>query len=96
MGKIVINIESKYDRGDIVAFHNNHTRSSGKIEVGIIESYYVDQSCDNTIWYNIRVSENEEYTYTHNGDLAEWDILGKLDDELSEIARKKILGKDYE
>ena len=32
----------------------------------------------------LRVNSNTVYTYSNHGDIAEWDIVGKLDSELKE------------
>ena len=82
MGKIVRTFETEYDVGDVVIFNNNK-----QLNVGIVEGYYEDDGC---IWYNIRISEKFVYTYSNGGDIAEFDILGKLDDSLKESCMKII------
>lgn len=86
MGTINFSIETEYDRGDVVIF-----KTGDCIKVGIIESYYVDTSCDNSIWYDIRISKTFVYTYSNKGDICENQIIGKLDDKLSNEAKKVIL-----
>lgn len=75
MGKISIEIETEYEKGDIVVF-----KKDSKLLVGRIEGYYVDATANNSLWFNIRVNKNLVYSYS-NGDIAEWDIISKIDDE---------------
>lgn len=77
MPKISIDVETWYDRGDVVVF-NYHD----KLMVGVITSYYVDHDAGRSIWYNISISKDTTLNYTNGGDIAEFDILGKLDDPL--------------
>lgn len=79
MGKVIEEYTSQYDVGDVVIFSN-----SSRLFLGIIEGYYIDHSCDNSFWYNIRVNSNTVYTYSNHSDIAEWDIVGKLDNGLKE------------
>lgn len=83
MGKIVQEFETKYDVGNVVVFEKNN-----QLNVGIIEGYYEEDGC---IWYNIRISSKFVYTYSNGGDIAEWDIVGKLEGEFIEDSYKKIL-----
>lgn len=76
MGKIIMEFETEYNVGDVVIFEKND-----KLQVGIIEGYYMD--CD-TFWFNIRISTDYVYTYSNGGDIAEYDIVGKLDGILKE------------
>ena len=73
MGKIIREFETEYDVGDIVIF-----RKGNNILVGIVEGFYLD---DNTIWYNIRISETFVFTYSNGGDIGEFDIIGKITDK---------------
>lgn len=86
MGRIDLSYETLYDRGDVVIFEH-----AGHIEAGIIESYYTDRE---TIWYDIRVNLDTVYSYSVEGDIAEYEIIGKLDDKLSSEAKKIILNKE--
>lgn len=79
MGKVIEEYTSQYDVGDVVVFSN-----SSMLFLGIIEGYYIDHNCGNSFWYNVRVNSNTVYTYSNHGDIAEWDIVGKLDSELKE------------
>ena len=74
MGKIVIEFETVFDIGNVVVFKKNN-----RLMVGIIEGYYEEDSC---IWYNIRVSSSEVYTFSNGGDILESDIIGEVDEEL--------------
>jgi len=82
-------IETMYNKGDIVIFEKN-----GMLLCGIIEGYYVDHSAGSSIWYNIRTSENNVFTYGNGGDVAEWDIIGTVNSEsdLFKSCKEKILG----
>lgn len=79
MGNIIKEYTSQYDVGDVVIF-NSHEN----LLLGIIEGYYLDHNCDDSFWYDIRINSNTVYTYSNHGDIAEWDIVGKLDGELKE------------
>lgn len=79
MGKIIEEYTSKYDVGDVVVFSDN-----ASLFLGIIEGYYVDHNCDNSFCYNIRINSNTVYTYSNHGDIAEWDIVGKLEGGLKD------------
>lgn len=74
MAKIRIEFETEYDKGDFVIF-----KKDNRLLVGIIEGYYVDRSADDSVWYNIRVNKDTVFTYSTEGDVAEWDILCKVD-----------------
>lgn len=74
MGKIIREFITEYDVGDVVIFEKNNV-----LNVGIVEGYYED---DGTIWYNIRISPKVVYTYSNGGDIAEYNIIGTLDDNL--------------
>ncbi len=87
VGKIIETIETEYDRGDLVLFQKNG------FEAGIIEGMYVDHSAGCSVWYNIRTSKTNVYTYTNGGDIAEWDIIGKIEGALGEKVRNIILEK---
>ena len=75
MAKIHYEIEIEYDKGDIVVF-----KKDKKLLVGIVEGFYVDGGANDSIWYNVRVSKDFVYTYSNGGDIAEWDIISKIDD----------------
>ena len=79
MGKVIEEYTSQYDVGDVVVFSN-----SSRLFLVIIEGQYIDHNCGNSFWYNVRVNSNTVYTYSNHGDIAEWDIAGKLDNELKE------------
>lgn len=83
MGTIIREYTSKYDVGDVCVFNKGD-----RLLLGIIEGYYIDHNCDDSFWYNIRVNSNTVYTYSNHGDIAEWDIVGKLDGELKEECYK--------
>lgn len=83
MSKIHIEVESEYDKGDIVVFYHHDA-----LRVGLIEGYYLEDWC---IWYNIRTSPTFVFTYSNGGDVAEWDIKMKLEDNIEEF-RKIITG----
>lgn len=85
MGKIKIEFETEYEKGDVVVFRKNDS-----LLVGIIEGYYVDDDC---IWYNIRTNPKFVFTYSNGGDIAEWDIKMKIDDTAN-ILDFIIHGKD--
>lgn len=87
MGKIHIEFETEYETGDIVVFIKEST-----LLVGIIEGYYLEDNC---IWYNIRTSRNNVFTYSNGGDIGEFDILMKLPDS-EKIARFIEKGDIYE
>jgi hypothetical protein len=74
MGKIIKEFTTEYDVGDVVIFKKNKI-----LNVGIVEGYYEDDGC---IWYNIRISPQFVYTYSNGGDIAEFDIIGTIDDNL--------------
>lgn len=84
MGKIHIEFDTQYDKGDVVVF-----RKDGMLQVGIVEGYYADNNADG-IWYNIRINPSTVYTYSNGGDVAEWDIMTKLENaaELEEFISK--------
>ena len=84
MAKITYEYETKYNAGDVVIFKNND-----RLEVGIIEGYWYD--CY-TFWYNVRISSQMVYTYSNKGDIAEYDIVGKLEDILMVDCRNTIMG----
>ena len=88
MGKITLEFESKYEVGDVVIF--NRYRDKYGLSIGIIEGYYIDHNCNDTIWYNIRVSSTMVYTYSNEGDISESDIIGKLEGDLKQIVLDKI------
>ncbi len=86
MGKILMEFETDYNVGDVVIFEKNDT-----LNVGVVEGYYVD---DRNFWFNIRITPDFVYTYSNGGDIAEWDIIGVVDDSLKEECYKKIVDGD--
>lgn len=83
MGKITKEFETEYNVGDVVVYKKNNM-----LFVGIIEGYYID---DDNFWFNIRVNDNFVHTYSNGGDVAEWDIIGVLPEELAKDCKKKII-----
>lgn len=86
MGKIVKTLEVEYDVGDVVIF-----KKSEALEVGIVEGYYEEDGC---IWYNIRVTPTFVYTYSNCGDIAEFDIVGKVSSDIVEECGNFIIKGD--
>ena len=82
MAKVIREYETSYNVGDVVIFRKNNG-----FHVGIIEGYYVDNG---NFWFNIRISPNFVYTYSNEGDIAEWDIVGAVDESLKEKLFKRI------
>ena len=78
MGKIIEEHETAFDVGDVVIFKRNEIK--GGLAVGIVEGYYY---ADDNIWYDIRISKDFVYTYTNGGDIGEYDIIGKVEEELA-------------
>ena len=83
MAIIVHTFESKYEPGDLVVFEKDDL-----LQVGIVEGYYHDGY--DTVWYNVRTSTVNVYTYSNKGDIAEYDIIGKIENELKEKCVKMI------
>lgn len=75
MGKISLEFETAYEKGDVVVFEKHDI-----LEIGIILGYYVDQSAGGSIWYDVAVNKKKVYTYMNEGDVPEYDILGKVND----------------
>lgn len=73
MGKIKIEVETIYDRGDVVVF-----KKGGVLQAGIITAYYFE---DGDVWYNIAVSKDPAYSFRTTEDVGEVDICGKIEDE---------------
>ena len=88
MGKITHTFETEYEVGDVVVFEKNNN-----LQVGVIEGYYVE---DSIFWFNIRISQTMVYTYTNKGDIAEYDIIGKLNGELKNDCLNAIKIKERE
>ena len=82
MAKITHTFETAYDKGDVVIFEKDDL-----LQVGIIEGFYEDQD---EIWYNIRTSKTNVYTFSNKGDIAEYDIIGKIEDDVKEKCIKMI------
>lgn len=79
MGKIHVEFDTEYEVGDVVVFKNVRTKVSGDIlAVGMITGYYTD--CD-TVWYNIQMNPNFVFTYADGGDIAEFNIVSKLENK---------------
>lgn len=91
MGKIVEEIDTQYNRGDVVIFHK--MLESPKVRYatmcGIVTSYCVDHSAGDSIWYTIRVDKDTVFDYSL-GDVSEWEIVGKLDGKLAEAVKADI------
>lgn len=75
MGKISLEFETMYEKGDIVVFEMHDI-----LEIGIILGHYVDTSAGCSIWYDVAVNKKKVYTYMNEGDIAESQILGKMND----------------
>lgn len=88
MGKIIKEYETKYNVGDVVIFENKQHY----LEVGVIEGYHID---DGSFWFNIRISPKYVYTYTNGGDIAEFDIIGLVDNDLKEECFRRIAGDEF-
>lgn len=86
MGKIKLEFEAMYDRGDVVIFEKN-----GGLEAGIIVSYYCDVDAGCSVWYNIAYWKDKIYTYTNGGDIAEYDIICKITDKEAVSAVENII-----
>ena len=63
-------------------------KKNNRLEVGIIEGYWYD--C-NTFWYNIRISSRMVYTYSDKGDIAEDEIIGKVESNFVTECRDAIM-----
>ena len=74
MGKIIEEYTSEYDVGDVVIF-----KTKDCLLLGIIEGYYIDHSCGNSFWYDIRTNKTNVYTYSNK-----WDIIGKIEGGLKD------------
>lgn len=82
MGKVIQEFETQYEKGDVVIFEKK-----GELKVGIIEGYYVE---NNNFWFNIRISSAMVYTYTNQGDIGEFDIVGKVEGALKDVCMEII------
>ena len=90
MAEIIIKLKTEYDKGDVVIFLKNN-----EFKTGIIESYYADTSCNDTIYYNIRTSKNKVYTYSCDRDIPEYNIYYKISEEDAiKFIKDKILSLD--
>ena len=85
MGKIVEEFETEFDKGDVVVF-----KKKDALMVGIVEGYYIDHNAGSSIWYNIRTSQNNVYSYSNGGDIQECYIYGVLEGDLAETCHKEI------
>lgn len=81
MGVIRHEIETLYDRGDVVIFDYH-----GRLLAGVVCGYYTDYAAGQSVWYDIAISKDQTLDYTHGGDIFEPDILGKLNDP--DLAKK--------
>ena len=75
MATIKHEIETLYDRGDVVVFDHH-----GILRVGIISGFYADADAGMSIWYDIAVNKDQTLDYVHGGDIAEFNILGRIND----------------
>ena len=82
MGTIIKQYETRYNVGDVVIFEKNDL-----LQVRIIEGYCIDDNC---FWFNIRVSSDYVYTYSDGEDIAEFDIIGVVDNTLKEDCINRI------
>lgn len=91
MGKIVEEVDTQYDRGDVVVFHKILTIPDVRYATmcGIVTSYYIDHNAGDSIWYTIRVDKDTVFDYTL-GDISEWEIVGKLEGKLAEAVKEDI------
>lgn len=91
MGKIVKEIDTQYDRGDVVIFHRMLRDPDVRYATmcGIVTSYYMDGDAGDSIWYTIRVDKDTVFDYSL-GDIAEWNIVGKLEGKLAEAVKEDI------
>jgi len=85
MGKIIQEFTTKYDVGDIVIFQKGRN-----ILCGIIEGYYVE---DDYFYFNIRLWKDNVLTYSNGGDVGEYDIIGKVENDLADSCRERIIGE---
>lgn len=95
MGDIIKEYTSQYDVGDVIIFKCG-SDIGFRMFLGIIEGYYIDHNCNESFWYNVRVNSKEVFTYSHRGDIAEWDIVGKIDSELKDKCFELIANGDEE
>lgn len=91
MGKIVEEINTRYDRGDVVVFYKMLEDPDVRYAAmcGIVIGYYIDHNAGDSIWYTIRVNKDTVFDYSL-GDIAEWEIVGKLVGELAETIKEDI------
>lgn len=73
MAKIQFEAETMYNKGDVVIFDYH-----GQLTAGVVTGYAVDMDAGRSIWYDIAVGKDRTLNYVHGGDIAEWDILGKI------------------
>lgn len=73
MGKIIEEYTSEYDVGDVVIF-----KTEDCLLLGIIEGYYIDHSCDNSFWYDIRINKTNVIHIPIKEILQSGILLGKL------------------
>ena len=75
MGKIKVEIETKYDIGDTVVF-----KKGDILNIGIIDGYHIGEDDRGIVWYNIRMNPQLVYSTSNISDIAERNILGKYED----------------
>ena len=85
MAKVTQEYTTEYDVGDVIIFEKN-----GALLCGIIEGYYVE---DHYFYFNVRLWGNYVLTYTNGGDVGEYDIVGKIENNLADSCRGKIVGE---
>lgn len=88
MATLSYDIETKYEKGDVVVFER-----SGVLQVGVITGYSVDSTAGFSVWYDIAVNHQKIYTYINGGDIGEHEIVAKISDaSLVDTIRKHISG----
>ena len=89
MATVTTTIETEYNRGDIVIF-----RALDHLLVGVIESFYVDNMAGDSVWYDIRVNHKDVFCFSNHGDIAEYDIIGLVEDSDLKTACEGLLCAD--
>ena len=82
--KITQEYESEYNVGDWVAF-----RKDKFIYVGQIVGFNID---DGEFWFNIKVNSAKTFSYGNGGDVAESNIVFKLNEE--QISKLKLVVRE--
>lgn len=87
--KYSMSVESKYEKGDVVAFEKRVEMSKGVsmdvLLIGVIQGGYYD--CD-TFWYDIEVNSTTCLSYMNFGDVSEGSIKMKLDPSVRDIIKE--------